>query len=266
FSSSTIFANLMAGIMLRVTKPFRTGDFIRVEDHFGRVVERGLLDTEIQTEERDLVALPNTYMITNAVYVTRSSGTIVSTTLSLGYDIHHSQVESLLVEAAKDCELEEPFVQILDLGNHAITYKVSGLLADIKQLLTARSHLRCHVLETLHGNGIEIVSPAFMNQRRLADDRKVIPVEADAARKSPPTVSVPENVVFDKADKAEQAENEKQQLLDQIQQYESDLEEASGEDKKRIEVLLAECEQKVKEIEQRGVEAEPERTGVEKRS
>lgn len=84
FSSSTIFANLLAGIMLRVTKPFRAGDFIQVDDFFGRVVERGLLDTEIQTEVRDLVALPNTFMITRPISVTRSSGTIIFTTLSLG--------------------------------------------------------------------------------------------------------------------------------------------------------------------------------------
>ena len=37
FSSSTIFANLLAGIMLRITKPFRTGDFVKVSDYFGRV-------------------------------------------------------------------------------------------------------------------------------------------------------------------------------------------------------------------------------------
>lgn len=266
FSSSTIFANLMAGIMLRVTKPFRTGDFIRVGDHFGRVVERGLLDTEIQTEDRDLAALPNTFMITHPVYVTRSSGTIVSTTLSLGYDIHHSKVESLLVEAATDCELEDPFVQILDLGNDAVTYKVSGMLTDIKNLLTARSHLRCHILETLHGNGVEILSPAFMNQRRLAQDWKAIPVGADAEQKSPPRVSAAEEVVFDKAEQAEQVENEKQQLLDQIRSYKSDFEGASGPDRERIQGLIDECEEKVKGIEQRGVEEDREANGAEKRS
>lgn len=94
FSSSTIFANLLAGIMLRITKPFRTGDFIKVSDYFGHVVERGLLDTEIQTESRDLVALPNTFMITHPITVTRASGTIISTNLSLGYDVHHGDLEN----------------------------------------------------------------------------------------------------------------------------------------------------------------------------
>ncbi|MGD7652061.1 MAG: mechanosensitive ion channel domain-containing protein, partial [Verrucomicrobiales bacterium] len=37
FSSTSIFGNLAAGILLRITKPFRSGDFIEVGPHFGRV-------------------------------------------------------------------------------------------------------------------------------------------------------------------------------------------------------------------------------------
>ncbi|MCC5022828.1 MAG: mechanosensitive ion channel [Candidatus Synoicihabitans palmerolidicus] len=82
FSSTTMVANLTAGMMLRVTKPFRTRDFIHVDDHLGRVSERGLLDTEIQTEHRNLVAFPHTYLITHPGTTIRASGTIVSVSLS----------------------------------------------------------------------------------------------------------------------------------------------------------------------------------------
>ncbi len=141
FSSSTIFSNLMAGIMLRVTRPFRTGDFVSVGDYFGRVAERGLLDTELQTENRELIACPNTFLITNPVSVVRSSGTVVSTTLSLGYDVHHSTAEKLLLKAAHECGLDDPFVQITELGNYSITNKICGILTDVKSLLTTRSNL-----------------------------------------------------------------------------------------------------------------------------
>ncbi|MDX1670128.1 MAG: mechanosensitive ion channel, partial [Limnobacter sp.] len=59
FSSTTIVGNLMAGLMMRFTQPFRIGDFIRVESLFGRVTETGLLDTEIQTEQSELISIPN---------------------------------------------------------------------------------------------------------------------------------------------------------------------------------------------------------------
>ena len=60
-SGTTFVSNAMAGLMLRSLANFRAGDFLRVEGHFGRVTERGLLHTEIQTEDRDLVTLPNLY-------------------------------------------------------------------------------------------------------------------------------------------------------------------------------------------------------------
>lgn len=244
FSSTTIFANLMAGIMLRVTKPFDTGDYISVGDYSGRIAERGLLDTEIQTEDRRLVALPNTFMITNPVSVVRSSGTIVSVSLSLGYEIHYSLVESLLLEAIKESGLEDPFIQILELGDYSITYKACGMLTDVKILLTAHSNLRRYILDTLHNNDIEIVSPAFMNQRLLQDHLKIIP--ASMKQKPPEQTSVAEEVVFDKAEQAAQIEKEKQQLIEVIQQYEKDLEEASSADKKRIKEIIKESREQLK--------------------
>ncbi len=244
FSSSTIFANLMSGLMLRVTKPFTTGDFIDVEEYFGRVVQRGLLDTEIQTENRELVAIPNTFMISHPISVTHSTGAIVSANLSLGYDIHHSVVDTLLLDAAQKSGLGDPFVQVIELGNYSITYKVSGVLNDVKSLLTARSNLCRYVLDSVHGSGFEIMSPAFMNQRRLADDLKVIPDKARYALK--PSKQKAEEVVFDLAEKAEQVEKTKQQLLDTIQKYKEKLETALDEDKKSIQNNIDEMREQLK--------------------
>lgn len=247
FSASTIFANLMAGIMLRVTKPFRTGDFVSVGSYFGRVAERGLLDTEVQSESRELIALPNTYLITNPVTVVRSSGTIVSVTLSLGYEVHHTQVENLLADAVKKCGLEDPFVHILALGNHSISYKASGLLTDIKSLLSARSNLCRCVLDTLHGSGIEILSPTFMNQRRLPDDTRVIPPQMDETPSEPQVVA--EEIAFDKAEQAERMEKETQIFLSKIQDCEQALEEASEEDKKRLRKVIRQCHERLEVLD-----------------
>jgi small conductance mechanosensitive channel len=248
FSSSTIFANLMAGIMLRVTRPFRTGDFVSVGVYFGRVAERGLLDTELQTENRELIACPNTFLIANPVSVVRSSGTVVSTSLSLGYDVHHSKAEELLLKAAQECGLDDPFVQIMELGNYAITYKICGILTDVKSLLTTRSNLCRCILDTLHGHGVEIMSPTIMNQRRLPDDFRIIPPQIE---QSPPeNLPVAEQVVFDKAEKAEQIENEKQKLLDTIQECKTAFEEVSEDKKKQLKQTITECQEKLKKFEQ----------------
>ncbi|SMP62365.1 Mechanosensitive ion channel [Neorhodopirellula lusitana] len=233
FSSTTATSNLMAGVLLRITSPFGTGDFIRVGEHFGRVSERGLFDTEIQTETRELISLPNNYLISHPVTTTRRSGTIVSAELSLGYDVDHRKIESLLVEAAKTCGLAEPFVHVLALGNFAVSYRVSGFLEEPKRLISIRSNLYGCVLDTLHGNEIEIVSPTFMNQRRIEADGRIIPTPDVATSLSvDPEFSV-EDIAFDKAEKAERLEDDKLQLMEEIKKQEVLFKQATGDDEKK---------------------------------
>jgi len=199
-ASTTFVGNVMAGVMLKAVRNFRTGDFVQVGEQFGRVTERGLLSTELQTEDRDLVTLPNLHLVTNPVKVVRFSGTIVSATVSLGYDVHHEQVEKLLLAAAADAGLAEAFVLVTDLGNFSVTYRAAGLLEDVKHLLTVRSRLRTAMLDRLHGAGVEIVSPTFMNQRQFAPADAVVPA-AGPAGPTTATVTV-EEVAFDKAEEA----------------------------------------------------------------
>ncbi len=248
FSSTNILANLMGGILLRTTKPFRVGDFIRVEPHFGRVTERGLFDTEIQTESRELISLPNSYLINHPITTTRSSGSIVSASLSLGYDTHHGQAEPLLLSAAEASGLKEPFVHILEMGNYSVTYRVSGLLEDTKRLITAHSNLCRAILDTLHSHGVEIMSPSYVNQRRLGEDSVAIP----KAIKVPTTANTEggEHLAFDKAEEAERKEKEKQQLLKVIQELETSFKEAAEEEKCRIKNDIERSRERLKALEE----------------
>jgi len=201
-SGSTILSNAMAGIMLKSVRNFRSGDFIRVGEYFGRVTERGLFHTEIQTPDRDLTTLPNLLLATTAVTVIRQSGTIISATVSLGYDAAHTRVEKLLVQAATDVGLSEPFVQVLELGDFSVNYRIAGLLTETKKLITFRSRLRAAVLDALHTAGVEIVSPDFTNARVFQPGDRFIPATTHSAPDSPAD-SAPVDVIFDKAEDAE---------------------------------------------------------------
>ena len=230
-SSTTLVGNAMAGIMLKVVKNCRPGDFIRVGDYFGRVTEMDLLHTEIQTEDRDLTTFPNLYLVTNPVTVKRSSGSIVSVELSLGYEYSRTKIESLLIEAAKDSGLDDPFVQIKELGDFAITYRIAGLLTDVKKLLATRRAVRARVLDTLHDAGVEIVSPTFMNTKALAKNQQMIPEKAPReTNRQEGTGKSPDSLVFDKAEKAESVEHLRSKY------------ESTSNEIKKIEQSIAESE------------------------
>lgn len=248
-SATTFLGNIMAGLMLRAIKNFRAGDFVRVGEHFGRVSARGLFHIEIQTEDRDLTTLPNLYLVTNPVKVVRSSGTLVTADISLGYDVPRSKVEGALLKAAVEAGLAEPFVHVMELGNYAITYRLAGLLTEVKHLLSTRSSLRAMMVDNLHQAGVEIVSPTFMNQRVVGEDRVFIPKivrEPVAADKQ--SEGLPEEVVFDKADEAESLENlrERQtELRERIEELKGSLSEAEDE------AVRAEVEGKIEVLEKR---------------
>lgn len=236
-SSTTILGNAMAGLMLRATRSFRPGDFIRIGDHFGRISEQELFHVEIQTEDRDLTTLPNLYLVTNPYKVIRSSGTMITAEVSLGYDVADSRVQKCLLDAAMAAELTDPYVHIMDLRDFSVLYRVGGLLTEVKHVLSARSRLREEMLRALHANQIEIVSPTFMNTRALDPARRFIPADRSTPTATPATDV--ESIVFDKADEAESVERLRElheSAGKEIDRLKDDLKQAeSGATKEHIE-------------------------------
>ena len=252
FSSTNVLGNLMSGVLLRMTKPFRLGDFVRVGEHFGRVSERGLFDTEIQTQNRDLISLPNSYLVSNPVTTIRSSGTIVSTELSLGFDVHHAQIEPLLLEAANTSGLQDAFVHVMEIGNFAVTYRIAGFLEDTKRLLTARSDLCREVLDVLHGQNIEILSPTFMVQRPLEASARVIPspINVVPVAASPDAPEAPEELLFDKAEQAEQLSAERKALRSAIEEMQASLKTAPSDARAQIKAKIETAHDQLQALEQ----------------
>jgi small-conductance mechanosensitive channel len=245
-SSTTLLGNALAGFMLRAVRSFRMGDFVDVGDHFGRVSGRGLFHTEVQTAQRDLITLPNLFLVTNPVKVVRESGTIISAEVSLGYDVPRTQAERLLREAAKAAELADPFVHVVELGDFAIVYRVSGLLSEVKGLIRARSRLREQMLDALHTGGIEIVSPGFMNRRAVEGREFVPPIEQEAAEPDRTLEESAEAVAFDKAEEAESTEDlqaKVEEVRVQMESLEKELKDAADDgEKHRLKKRIAELQ------------------------
>jgi len=256
-SSTTLLGNAMAGFMLRSIRNFRAGDFIVVDGHRGRVSELGLLRTEIQTERRTLTTFPNLFLVSNPVTVVRASGTFIASNVSLGYDVPREQIEKCLLDAAEHAGLTNPFVFVLELGDFSITYQAAGFLEDVKYLISAESKLRECMLDSLHAAGIEIVSPTFMNQRRLEPEQIFIP---KGSRRAKPKVDAadeprPEERMFDKAEIAENEAKAEDRLKEIIEEMKNLDKERDGQaddttSQSRFDELQAKREELEAEIQQ----------------
>lgn len=246
FSSTTVMKDAAAGVAMQFFGAFRRGDYLETNDYFGRISDIGILHTELQTQDRSLVTLANGTLLNQTFKTIPASGTIISTQVSLGYDVSRAEVETALIEAAESMGLKNPFVHVLELGNFSITYKIAGLLEDVENLLTARSDFRKTVMDHLHEHNIEIVSPTFMN-RRDANDRQFIPKPVERSASTEENGHETEEVIFEKALEAKKVED-LDKLVDQLNDKisslkESDLEDAAG----KIEAI----ERRIDTIEKR---------------
>lgn len=266
-SSTTLVANAMGGLMLKMMRSFKPGDYISVAGEEGRVIAMGLVHTQVQNAARDIVSVPNKLMVSNSTTVVRSSGTYVTASIGLGYDVPHSLVEELCVEAAKAAGLEDPFVHVMDLRDFSVSYRVAGFLPEVKHLLTARSRLRKSILSTIHGAGVEIASPTLMTQRVFDKDAKLIPTKVSSVDLPAARQGVIEEKVFDIAEGAEVIETLRSERDDLIQALAETKEaasaaensEAKGEAKAQIEQLEKKLESSNKRIERLSTERDERR-------
>lgn len=243
-SSATFIGNLLAGILLRAVNSFKHGDFIEVGDYFGRVTEKALFHTELQTIDRDLLTLPNLYLATNPVKVKRVSGTFITSSVSLGYDVSRNKIEKLLLEAASRAELTDAFVLVTSLGDFSVVYEIHGQLTEVKKIISSKSKLNQMILDVLHEAKIEIVSPTFMNQRQV-NETVFIPKQIKIIEET--TTNAPETVIFDKAESAEFIEQRRlkiDKLNEQIKALEQQLKDTKEESTKtEINTKIERCKE-----------------------
>ena len=173
-----------------------------------------------------------------------ASGTLVTCSLSLGYDLPRNRVTAALEQAALDADLGEPFVQVVGLGDYSVSYRVCGFLEDVRTLVSARARLNACALDALHGAGIEIVSPTYVSQRILPPDTAVRPPAAPPPHATDTlahSASDSDRIMFEKAETAArftELKEERRRLQAEISLLEADGEATSGMDAHRHRLEL----------------------------
>ncbi len=251
-SSTTILGNLMAGAMNNSMNRFRNGDLIKIGDFHGRVTKKSIFHIEIQLEDSNFITIPNLYIASNPVKLIRRSNTVISASVSLGYDVSRIKIEESLKKAAISAGLQEPYVYITGLGDYSVTYKIHGFLDDSSKFFTTKSMLNAMVMDCLHENSIEIVSPSFTNRRQV-NEKIFIPEREKQVQKPKQEDASPEELIFDEAIKSGEVEKKKD-YLKKLDKDKDELKERlksmkDEEDIKRIKSSIMRIEELRKKVE-----------------
>ena len=171
--STSIVGNVMAGLVMTYMRPFRVGDFIRFGDVEGFVLEKTALVTRIRTRKNEVITIPNSNLMTaqtsNFTFAAENYGVIVHTKVTIGYDMKHELIESLLLAAANSTKnlLQKPlpFVRVTALDDFYVEYEINAYTHHTEHLSDIYSELHQHILDHFHGAGVEIMSPHIFAHR-----------------------------------------------------------------------------------------------------
>ena len=167
--SSSAVANAIAGIILTYMRSFAVGDWVKIGDTTGEVIEKNMLITRIVTPKRETITIPNGTVMNGSVMnytrEARNAGVIFYTTVTIGYDAPWRTVHQLLIDAAGATEhiLQHPapFVLQTALNDFYVSYELNAYTDLPTKMQVIYSNLHQNIQESFNHAGVEICSPHF---------------------------------------------------------------------------------------------------------
>lgn len=156
-------ANLAAGVMLLIFRPFKVGDLIAVSGQMGKVHHISLFNTQMDTFDNRRIIVPNSQVFGATIEnLTHHPTRRVDVSVGVEYPADVDRTREVLDRAAHSVpgRLEDPPSQIvlLGLGNSSVDWQVrvwteTGNYWDVRDALTRA------VKVELNGAGIGIPYP-----------------------------------------------------------------------------------------------------------
>ena len=163
--------NIVGGYIVIYTRAYRLGDYIKINDIKGEVVEKTILSTRICTMDNEVVTIPNSSILaSNVINYTAAKRDFerplrLHTTITLGYDVPWRKVYETLISAAQATSevLKEPapFVVQTSLDDYYVSYELKAYTERSSGMVQIYSELHENIQDKCNEVGIEIMSPGY---------------------------------------------------------------------------------------------------------
>ncbi len=170
--SAGLINQVMSGLVVAYSRALKTGDYVRVGETEGTVSDVGMLSTKVVTPKREAITVPNAVLvgspITNYSRLAEDQGSIVGTTVTIGYDAPWRQVHAMLELAAARTpgvrQEPKPFVLQRSLSDFYPEYQLVVHLDRPETRIRILSDLHANIQDVFNEYGVQIMSPHFMAQ------------------------------------------------------------------------------------------------------
>lgn len=171
--SSSAIANIVGGLTMTYRRAFKVGDWVRIGEFTGTIMEMRLLVTHLRTAKNEEVVIPNSTILNSHVInysrEARQVGLVLHTSVTIGYDAPWRTVHSLLMAAALETEHilknPSPFVLQTALNDFYVTYEINAYTDAPQRMLDIYSDLHQNIQDKFNEGGVEIMSPHYTQLR-----------------------------------------------------------------------------------------------------
>src|SRR5216684_8334813 len=161
FAFHGVLANLIAGLSIVFTKPYRIGEYIELLGVHGQVLTIELFSTTLAQLDQSRVVIPNHKIVGEILH---NYGTIRQLQLKVGVaygaNLNEALVVAKQVVAADPRVLKEPaaLIGISELADSSVTLSIQPWVV-IADMLTVRAALYQAIVERFRASKIEIPFP-----------------------------------------------------------------------------------------------------------
>ena len=118
--------NIAGGILMMITRPFSTGDFITVDGESGTVLKIDLIHTVLKTPDNRQVVIPNGQLVNKTVTdYSREDTRRVDVNFSISYDSDIEVAKAVIMDVIERSEQAlsdpAPFVRVTEYSDSSVT-------------------------------------------------------------------------------------------------------------------------------------------------
>jgi small-conductance mechanosensitive channel len=174
-----LLSNLLAGVVMGLERPFKLGDWVKISEIEGEVVNIAWRATTVRTREHDCVIIPNNVSVREKVtnFDMPTPVHMLKVPVGVGYETPCGLVVSALEEAAARVVgvLDTPAVEVhlLDYLDSAMLYELRAYIDNYASAPAVHSDLNKEIWYALKRHGITIPFPQRdVNLRQVIEEPK----------------------------------------------------------------------------------------------
>ena len=170
--STGLINQIISGLFVVYSKSVKTGDYVRIGDVEGEVLNVGSLATKLRTPRQEEITLPHSMLVgtatTNYSRLAGEEGMVITVSVTIGYDVPWRQVHALLLLGAERTPgiRRQPPPRVLqrELSDFYVQYQLLAHLEEESSRATVLSELHAQIQDAFNEHGTQIMSPHFESQ------------------------------------------------------------------------------------------------------